>query len=207
MKLRKINEVVDHNNDLIGKDDIPTHGSDLESKANNTTDYNANISRQPYRYDMLGRFGFTLFPFFEGEGDENKNEMMDKINEVIFQKYMDILQFYYKNPQKLKNNFRKYHKSEYNDVPENIKSDIEGISNKIMETLKPFLENIVEAVDQSINESEVKEDKVVDQKNTRWIEKKDDDKEVLDKDIKKIAGFLNKLDKEDLESVVKLLEV
>jgi len=51
------------------------------------------------------------------------------------------------------------------------------------------------------------EDKVVGEKNTKWIDEKDKDKEVLDKDIKKVVGFLNRLDREDLNKVINLLEV
>jgi hypothetical protein len=75
MKLKKkdIDEIINTNGELIGKEAIPTNGADLESQANNTTDYNAKIGQQPFRYDMLGRFGFTLMPFMEGE-EKNQSQ-------------------------------------------------------------------------------------------------------------------------------------
>lgn len=90
MKLKKkdLMEIIDSNGDLIGKDDIPKSGADLESQASNTTDTNVKIGAQPFRYDMLGRFGFTMLPFFESQGDEEPdNELLDKLAKLMYEKY------------------------------------------------------------------------------------------------------------------------
>jgi hypothetical protein len=49
MRIKKIDlmEIVNSDGELIGNDAIPHNGSDLESQANNTTDYNRTISTQP----------------------------------------------------------------------------------------------------------------------------------------------------------------
>ncbi|RPI85428.1 MAG: hypothetical protein EHM34_01810, partial [Nitrosopumilales archaeon] len=83
MKLKKkdLLEIIDANGELIGKNDTPTNGSDLETQANGTTDMNVGKGQQPFRYDMLGRFGFTMMPFFEGKEDnENHTEMLNDIS-------------------------------------------------------------------------------------------------------------------------------
>ena len=81
MKIKKkdLVEIIDSNGELIGSDDIPTNGSDLETQANNTTDYNAKVGTQPFRYDMLGRFGFTLMPFMEGKENQGQQELIDDL--------------------------------------------------------------------------------------------------------------------------------
>ena len=80
MKLTKgqIQEIIDSDGELIGVNDTPENGSNLETQANNTTDYNAKVGHQPYRYDMLGRFGFTLLPFFEGV-EAQDDPLLDEI--------------------------------------------------------------------------------------------------------------------------------
>ena len=90
MKIKKLNEIVNGNDDLIGADDIPTNGSDLESQANHPTDYNVKTGQQPFRYDMLGRFGFTLLPFMEGE-DKNQGqaELENVLVDLMNERYLD----------------------------------------------------------------------------------------------------------------------
>ena len=104
MKIKKeqLQEIIDSDGELIGVDDVPTNGADLESQANNTTDYNAKVGHQPYRYDMLGRFGFTLLPFFEGVEETGPDDLLDELAKYMYERYMEILEHYYRNPQKLK---------------------------------------------------------------------------------------------------------
>lgn len=204
MKIRKINEVIDDKGDLIGYKDKPEHGGDLESQASNTTDYNARISRQPYRYDMLGRFGFTLFPFFEGKENENQTELLDDLAKLMFEKYVEILKFYYKNPNKLKSDYRKISKTGSESKPED--SDYE-MAKRVIKVIEPYIEKSLEGVQQNIDENIVFEDRVVKEKNNKWMSEKDEDKEVLDKNLKRVVGFLNKMDDEDIKKVINLLEV
>ena len=198
MKIRKINEVIDSDNNIIGYNDIPSAGGGLESQASNTTDYNAKISRQPFRYDMLGRFGFTLFPFFEGEDSDKKTQLLDEVAGLMYETYKKTLEHYYKSPNKLKPDHRKITKDdEY----------IPGLLKEIGEELQEKMVNLLKKEEKNIDESSVYEDTIIKEKNKKWIEKREKDKEVLDKDIKKVAGLLNKFDKEELDELIKLLEV
>lgn len=198
MKIKKINEVIDGNENLIGYDDTPRAGGGLESQASNTTDYNAKISRQPYRYDMLGRFGFTLFPFFEGEDSDKDLEFLNDVASLMYETYKKTLECYYKSPNKLKPDHRKITKDdEY--VPD--------VLGEIGKELQEKLTNLIKKEEKNIDESSVYEDTVIKEKNKKWIEKREKDREVLDKDIKKVAGLLNKYNKEELDELIKLLEV
>lgn len=198
MKIKKINEVIDSDDNLIGYNDTPSAGGGLESQASNTTDYNAKISRQPYRYDFLGRFGQTMFPFFEGENSDKDMEFLNEVASLMYETYKKTLEYYYKSPNKLKPDHRKISKDdEYS--PEVLKE----IGKKLQENLT----NLIKKEEKNIDESSVYEDMVIKEKNKKWIEKKDQNKEVLDADIKKVAGFLNKLDKKELDKLINLLEV
>ena len=61
-KKKEINEIIDGHGDLIGADGIPNIEANADTQASHTSDYNAKVGTQPFRYDMLGRFGFTLMP-------------------------------------------------------------------------------------------------------------------------------------------------
>lgn len=207
MKYKKIDEVLDSADNLIGHSDEPGKGGELESQAGNTTDYNAKISRQPYRYDMLGRFGFTLFPFFEGTEDDSKNELLDDLAKLMYEKYIEIIKYYFKNPNKLKPDYRKASKENFETQDGEKKNHDYEWAKKIIRVIEPHIEKSLEGVQQNLDENIVFEDRVMREKTNKWIGEKEKDKDVLDKDIKRVVGFLNKLDKEDLNKVIDLLEV
>ena len=79
MKKQKIEELLDSDGNLIGTDDYPETGANLEGNANNTTDYNARVHGQNFKNDFLGRFGFY---FYESEGQE-KPEMVEELEYVV----------------------------------------------------------------------------------------------------------------------------
>jgi len=202
MRLKKKNliEIIDSNGDLIGVDDVPTSGADLETRASNTTDYNLKVGQQPFRYDMLGRFGFTLMPFMEGEEDTNDdidinfNELINVVQET----YLLTLEHYYKNPNKLKSDFRKI-----SDGSENkLKIDL---VDKFLNLIKQFKGKKTE----NIGESRVAEDKMVNKKSEDEITDRTKDKGIKEKKIEKIAGLINKLelDKKDIDKLINLLEI
>jgi len=211
-KKKDIDEIINSDGELIGGDDSPNSGSNLETQANNTTDYNAKIGHQPYRYDMLGRFGFTLLPFFEGvEGEENKpNELINELAKYMYNRYMEILEYYYRNPEKLKSDFRK--KSEQdsedniNDVDyKNAEDILEIIKKHFGDSLKELDENLKENID----ENSFIEGKMLDKKDKKSdVVNKKKDNDVLDKEKKteKIADLINKLDKDDVKKIKNLLE-
>lgn len=197
MKLRKINEVIDGDGNLIGHSDDPEKGGELESQAKNTTDYNAKISRQPYRYDMLGRFGFTLFPFFEGVNSDENMEKLNVIAELMFETYKKTLEHYYKQPKNLKSDYRRL-------------SQDEDYSPKFLESMGENLQEnvskILNTLDTKIDESSVAEDKMVKEKTKRWIDSKSKDGEVLSGDVKKAMELINNMDKKDVIELINILE-
>lgn len=201
-KMKYIKEIIDSNDELIGKDAIPQHGSDLESRANGTTDQNVNIGNQPYRYDMMGRFGFTLLPFYEGKGDESHVEMVNDLTKLIDDNYLDFLHYYIKNPNKLKSDYRKR-------VQDKINTDVnntEGTVKNIIKIIQKYFKNAFNNID-NITESSISEDKMVDDWKDIELTEIADDNELKDKKIQKIAGLINKLDDKDIKKIINLLEV
>ena len=208
MKIKYLNEIVDGNDDLIGADDIPTNGSDLESQANNTTDYNAKVGQQPFRYDMLGRFGFTLLPFMEGE-DKNQGqaELENDLVDLMYERYLDTLKYYFKNPQKIKPDYRK-HVTDGENTEDGMKTDVKW-ADKILKTVEKHFEepfkNLDEQFKENLAEAKFFEDKMVDKKNDEFT-KKAEDGEVQDTKLEKIAGLINKLDADKKKIIKNLLE-
>lgn len=200
-KKKDLIEIISSDGNLIGGDAIPTHGADLESQANNTTDYNAKVGVQPFRYDMLGRFGFTLMPFLEGKESQEQLELLKDLDEMLAEGYKDILEHYYKNPNKLKSDYRRL-------VDGKGEIDLDGSSinsKKIIKIIEKHFENAFDKEPKTIDEAVVAEDKMVN-KSEDEISKKSEDKDVREKKLEKIAGLINKLDKEDINKLMTLLE-
>lgn len=208
MKLKKkdLLEIIDTNGELIGKEDIPKNGSDLDSAANNTTDYNAKISTQPYRYDMLGRFGFTLMPFMEGkEENQGQKELLNDLAKLMYDKYMETLEYYYRNPNKLKSDFRLHSEHDFDNQPEDKKKIDFDWAKKVIDVIQPHFEKAFKEPE-NIDESKVAEDKVVDKKSEDEISVKGEDRGIKDKKLEKVTGLINKLDKTDRDKLINLLE-
>jgi hypothetical protein len=206
-KKKELNEIIDANGELIGKDDIPTNDANAETQASNTTDYNAKIGTQPFRYDMLGRFGFTLMPFMEGKENDGQKELLDDLAKLMYDKYMETLEFYYRNPNKLKSDFRMHSEHDFESQPEDRKKIDFEWAKKIMKLIQPHFEkSFKEPIDEKLNESAVAEDKVVDKKSEDEISTRTADDDIKDKKIQKVAGLINKLDKKDIDKLINLLE-
>ena len=204
MKLKKkdLVEIIDGNGNLIGDNGIPSNGSDLESQANNTTDYNSKIGTQPFRYDMLGRFGFTLMPFMEEGKEDNDNSLMDEITKQLCKRNKEILKFYHKNPNKLKPDYRKI--SEENvEINKDINSEY---AKTIIGIIQNYIEENLNKTGQ-IDESKMFEDMVRDRKNEDEISKRGNDNEVREKKLEKIADLISKLNKSDVSKLMNLLEI
>lgn len=211
MKINKkeLDEIVDSDGELIGRDSAPSSGSNLETSANNTTDYNAKISHQPYRYDMLGRFGFTLLPFFEGEEGEKPNKLIEDLASHLFEWYKEILKYYFKNPNKLKSDYHKVSKQDYETGSEKYGFDAaEEILNIIKPHFEDSLKDLNENLKENINESEFVEGKVLDDIDRRDLKNKEDvkDRELLDKKISRIAGLINKMDDNSKNKILDVLD-
>lgn len=209
MKFTKkdIDEIIDSDGELIGSDDIPQNGADLETAANGTTDQNVTIGHQPYRYDMLGRFGFTLLPFFEGKEDQGPDPLLDDLAAHMFEEYKKILEFYYRNPNKLKSDFRKLSKQDFEtgDNEHGFKA-----AERVLGVIKPHFEGAMKELDsglkEGLNENSFVEGKVLEKSDDKDVVDKSDDNGVQDNKLKKIAGLINKLDKEQVKKIKNLLE-
>lgn len=147
LKKKDILEVVDSYGELIGKEDVPSGGADLESQANNTTDYNAKVFAQPFRYDMLGRFGFTMLPFFEGEEepemDDSKIEILNDLAKLMYDKYKETLEYYFRNPNKLKSDFRLHSEVDFDTQPEERKEMDYEWAKKIIALLDSHMNEVL----------------------------------------------------------------
>lgn len=203
-KKKNIDEIIDSTNGLIGKNSVPTTGSDLETTSNKTTDQDKVIAQQPYRNDALSRFGFTLLPFFEGKEDGDK--IVHKLGELLYRDHKVLLKEYYKNVNKLKNDYRVMEELEYNDLPEEMKEEFMDLSIDIIELIGENIDDASKKTD-NIDENEMLEDKMIDEKKEDELSQKSNDNGVMDKKIKKIAGLINKLDKKSINNIIDLLEI
>ena len=192
MKIKKIQlfEIIDSNGELIGRNDVPSTGADLESGANGTTDMNVGKGQQPFRYDMLGRFGFTLLPFFEGKEDQGQKELLKDLAQLMHDKRIDILKYYYKNPQLLKPDYRKEAAGEPH----------------FEKAFKEPIDEVDSINEDKIIEDNVAEDKLVDKRGEDEISQKAEDNDIKDKKLEKIAGLISKLDQKDKDKLTNLLE-
>lgn len=201
IKKKDLMEIIDSNGELIGNDAIPTTGANLDSQASNTTDYNAKVGQQPFRYDMLGRFGFTLMPFMEGKENQGQTELLNDLINLMYDRYEETLKFYFKNPNKLKPDYRKI-----SDGTADPQKDVNvEYAKKIIKTVEKHFEKAFNEPE-TLDESKVVEDKVVGKKSEDEISKKGADNDISEKNLLKIAGLINKLEKKDIDKLVDLLE-
>lgn len=202
IKKKDIDEIIDGNADIIGLSDMPQNGSNLDTQAKNTTDYNMKVGTQPFRYDMLGRFGFTLMPFLEeGEMSKEQTDLLDELSEMMFERYAELMKYYYKNPNKLKSDYRKI----VDGVKDSSDEDNLKYAKKIAKIVQKHFENAFKEPE-TIDESKVVEDKMVSKSETEMTEKTKSN-DVRDTKIENLAGLINKkLDKKDLDKLINLLE-
>jgi hypothetical protein len=211
MKLKRIQlfEIIDSNGELIGKNDVPAVDANADTQANGTTDMNVGKSQQPFRYDMLGRFGFTLLPFFEGKEDQSQKELLKDLAQLMHDKRIDTLEYYYKNPQLLKPDYRKHAAGESHS--EQCEKEDIAWARKIVKAVEPHFEKAFkEPIEEALNEEKIVEDNVAEDKLVDKVEdelsKKGEDKEMRDKKLEKIAGLISKLDQKDKDKLANLLE-
>jgi hypothetical protein len=211
LKKKELMEIIDSNGDLIGKNDVPTVDANADTQASNTTDYNAKVGTQPFRYDMLGRFGFTLMPFMEGKENQGQTELLGDLAKLMYDKYMETLEYYFRNPNKLKSDFRLHSEHNFETQPEEKKKIDFEWAKRVAKIVEKHFENAFkepESLDEGklVDEDKVVEDKLVDKRGEDEISKKSEDKEVREKKIEKIAGLINKLEKKDIDKLINLLE-
>ena len=199
-KKKQLLEIIDSNGDLIGKNDMPSVDANADTQASNTTDYNAKVGQQPFRYDMLGRFGFTLMPFMEGK-EEQTETFLNELTGLMHNRFVDLTDYYIKHPNMLKPDNRKAKEEGVGHNEECEKRDIEW-AKEIMKLVEKHFGKEPETID----EAAMLEDKLIDKKVEDEISKKSEDKEISDKKLEKIAGLINKLDQEDIDKIKNLLE-
>lgn len=190
IKKKELDEIVDGNGELIGTNAIPTNGSDLESQANNTTDYNANVGQQPFRYDMLGRFGFTLMPFMEESVGDVDNEVINSFRKF----YYEILKYYYTNPNKLKNDFRLLSKN------------VNSLDDVWLKFANKILQQYIDDDSNKIDENVVVEDIIISNNVDDELSNKNVIDNIKDRKLQKVAGLINKMEKKDVNKLINLLE-
>ena len=186
-----ISEIIDDTNNLIGKSDVPSNGSNKESEASHTTDYNAKVHGQNFKNDFLGRFGFY---FYESEGD-NKN-VEDTLAKIMYEKYKETLKHYHENPEKIHSDFELHQSCDFDSQPEDSREHDYEWAGDILKALEPHMKK-------DINEGKVVEDKLTDKKkDTDFVKGKDSSL----KKMEKVADLLAKLPKNDLDKLMNLLE-
>jgi hypothetical protein len=102
---------------------------------------NVKIGTQPFRYDMLGRFGFTLLPFFEGKENQGQTELLNDLAKLMYDKYMETLEYYYRNPNKLKSDFRMHSEHDFETQPEDKKKIDFEWAKKVAKLVEKHFEN------------------------------------------------------------------
>lgn len=208
LKKKDLLEIIDGNGELIGSKDIPDVDANADTQASHTSDYNAKVGTQPFRYDMLGRFGFTLMPFMEGEEkNQGQADLENDLVDLLNQRYIDILSNYKRNPQKIKSDYRK-HVTDNEISDETMQHSVE-YADKILKIIEKHFEeqfkNLDEQFQENIAEGKVVEDKVLDKKEDK-MPNKSEDGDVREKKIEKIAGLINRLEKKDINKLINLLE-
>lgn len=204
-KKKDLDEIIDGTGNLIGNDGIPSVDANADTQAKHTTDYNAKVGTQPFRYDMLGRFGFSMMPFMEGEEkNQAQNDLFNELTKYIYDRYVDVLKQYYKNPNKLKIDYRKISAGKGDDKygSETAKEILKIVEKHFEKQFK----NLDEQFRENIAENKVVEDIMV-KKSSDKMSKKSDDHEVREKKLEKIAGLINKLEKKDIDKLINLLEI
>jgi len=182
-KIKDIREFIDKELNLVGDNDEPTTGPNMDTKVGtSTTDKNVRIGHQNYGYDFLGRFGFSLW-----ENDNKNNSLIQELAELIYNK----------------SDSKNGDFSSLSDDDKNKKESI-SIANEILNIVKKHFKNDLNKNDDKLSESELKkviEDIVLKKKETPLAKKID--KEVLPK---KITDTIDKLSKDDRELVVKYIK-
>jgi len=208
IKKKDLAEIIDTNGDLIGNDAMPSVDANADTQAKHTTDYNAKIGTQPFRYDMLGRFGFTLMPFMEGEEkNQGQAELENDLINLMHDRYVDLITYYFRNPKSIKSDYRK-HVTDNETSDETQKFNIEW-AEKILKIVEKHFEkqfkNLDEQFHENIAEGKVIDEKLVNKNDDRMVDKQDDG-EIKEKKLEKIAGLINKLEKKDIDKLINLLE-
>lgn len=152
MKKSKIEEIIDGDGNLIGSDDSPRTGSDRETEANKTTDYNVTVSGQNFKNDFLGRFGFYFY-----ESEEDASKLRDQLATLMYGKFIECLKHYHENPDDIEKDFQFQKDKDFGSQPSEKKEHDYEWADKIMDIIEPHLKK-------KLDEGAVREDRIVKKK-------------------------------------------
>jgi hypothetical protein len=119
------------------------------------------------------------------------------------QRYLDLLGRYYRNPNDVKIDYRKYSKEK--QISQEVEEYNKEWAEKALNIFQKHFEDAISDEIETIDESSVLAEKMVSKKEDE-ITEKSEDKELRDKKIKKIAGLINKLEKKDIDNLINLIE-
>lgn len=194
LKKAEINEIIDDDDNIIGKNNTPEISADLETRANRTTDANVRARGQNYKNDFLGRFGFY---FYESDADNTNVENM--LAKIMYEKYKETLNHYHENPDKLEKDWELHQSVDFDSQPEGSKEHDYEWASDILKALSPHLKK-------DLNENAVVEDKLKDKKSDKSIVSDKKTEPLKKKKLEDVAELLNKLPKAEIDKLITLLE-
>jgi len=194
IKKKQIEEILDKDGNIIGNNSIPKVDVNMDTDAHGTTDQNAGMHAQNFKNDFLGRFGF----YYYENSEQETPEVVDEIAKIAYKKFGKVLNHYKNDYRKLRADLDKFNSDD--SKPED--SDYE-FAYEIMSAIKPHMEKAFDSENKKLDEDEIKEDILTNEKvDKSVVEKKDED----DLKLKKVADLLNKLPKNELDKLMNLLE-
>ena len=87
-KKEDITEIIDGDDNIIGRNATPEISPDLETRASRTTDANVKSHGQNFKNDFLGRFGFY---FYESEGSD-KPAVVEALEGIVGDKANAVME-------------------------------------------------------------------------------------------------------------------
>lgn len=182
---KKITEIIDDENILIGADDEAKYDNNKYSKTNvKTSDDAVKQGHQNFKNGFLGRFGFYFY-----ESDE-KNELHKELTELMYDKFKTTLEYYHDNPNKLNSDYEKHFKSE---------------KNYMNDTDRKWADKVIKIIDD--NDNEINENIVSDGEDKEIVKGKVPSETLISKESKnKIRGLLSKLDKNQIDGLIEMLK-
>lgn len=215
--LRKIvDEIIDSNGDIIGKEDMPENDGNMDSMANTTSDRTQSAGHQSFRNNYAGLMGFSVM---EDENRNNSNvieeedEISKKYKAIRFDQedkergdiQFKVLPILSKNKILIeKTHWLPYNEKGTQTIQTGSKwfdiSEYENLIDRFRKT----------GAKETLIESKLMEDKISDElSDDKSINKeKTSSNDVQDKKLKDIADVLNnKFNKIQLNKLVNLLEI
>lgn len=182
---KKITEIIDDDNILIGSEDEPKYDNNKYSKSNvKSSDDTVFQAKQSYSDSLLGRFGFY---FYESE---EKTNLHNDLTELMYDKFKETLEFYHKNPDKLDGDYEKHFESE---------------KSHINDTDRKWANKVIKIIND--NDNEINENIVNDSEDKEIVKGKVPSETLISKENrKKINGLLSKLDKKQIDGLIEMLK-